>query len=63
MLDSRRMRIPADAKIPAEKLTHYLLVLPPWDDKAKFLAQAGFDRQHPETLWTCPGLVDSLVGC
>ena len=50
MLDSRRMRIPADAEIPAEKLTHYLLVPRPWDDKAKFLAQAGFDRERPETL-------------
>jgi hypothetical protein len=50
MLDSHRMRIPADAEIAAEKLTHYLLVPRPWDDKAKFLAQAGFDRERPETL-------------
>jgi hypothetical protein len=44
------MRIPADAVVPAEKLSHYLLVPRPWDDKAKFLAQAGFDRERPETL-------------
>lgn len=50
LLDSRRMRIPADAVVPAEKLSHYLLVSRPWDDKAKFLAQAGFDRERPETL-------------
>jgi hypothetical protein len=50
MLDSCRMRIPADAEIPAEKLTHYLLVPRPWDDKAKFLALAGFDRERPEIL-------------
>lgn len=44
------MRIPADAEVPAEKLSHYLLVPRPWDDKAKFLAQAGFDRERSETL-------------
>jgi hypothetical protein len=44
------MRIPADALIPAEKLTGYLLVPRPWDDKAKFLAQAGFDRENPDAL-------------
>jgi len=44
------MRIPADALIPAEKLTGYLLLPRPWDDKAKFLAQAGFDRENPDAL-------------
>jgi hypothetical protein len=32
------MRLPADAVIAAEKLSQYLLVPRPWDDKAKFLA-------------------------
>lgn len=36
------MRIPADAIIADEKLTRYLLVHRPSDDKSKFLAQAGF---------------------
>jgi|SRR5580693_880221 hypothetical protein len=44
------MRIPADALIPAEKLVRYLLVPRPWDDKAKFLAQAGFGQGNPESL-------------
>jgi len=42
-VDSDSMRIPADAVIAAEKLTGYLPLPRPWDDKAKFLAQAGFD--------------------
>jgi hypothetical protein len=50
MLESYEMRLPADAVIPAEKLSQYLLVPRPWDDKAKFLAQAGFDRERPEML-------------
>jgi hypothetical protein len=44
------MRLSADAVIPAEKLSHYLLVPRPWDDKARFLALAGFDRERPEEL-------------
>ena len=44
------MKVPADAWIAVEKLTGYLLVQRPWDDKSKFLAQAGFDRNHPEVL-------------
>ena len=50
MLDSNSMRIPADALIPAEKLTLYLLLPRPWGDKAKFLAQAGFVRGNAEAL-------------
>ena len=38
------MRIPDDAIIPEEKLTRYLLVPHPSDDKSKFLAQAGFGQ-------------------
>jgi hypothetical protein len=44
------MKIPADAKIPLEKITEYLLVPREWDDKSKFLAQAGFLRDNPELL-------------
>ena len=46
------MRIPPDAIIPMEKLTSYLLVLREWDDKSKFLAQAGFTRENPHWLLT-----------
>jgi hypothetical protein len=35
-----------------EKLTSYLLVHREWDDKSKFLAQAGFTRENPHLLLT-----------
>ena len=44
------MRIPVDAIIPEEKLTHYLLIPRARDDKSKFLAQAGFTQENPEAL-------------
>ena len=44
------MRIPSDAIIPIEKLTRYLLVPRPWDDKSQFLAQAGFSITDPAAL-------------
>ena len=44
------MKIPPDAKIPLEKILEYLLVPREWDDKSKFLAQAGFFRDDPESL-------------
>ena len=44
------MKIPDSAVIPDEKLTKYLLVLRPWDDKSKYLARAGFQLDQPETL-------------
>jgi hypothetical protein len=44
------MKIPADAVIPEAKLADYLLSPRPWDDKSKFLAQAGFDRQNSKAL-------------
>ena len=44
------MRIPPDAIIPPEKLTRYLLVWRPWDDKSRFLAQAGFSPSEPARL-------------
>ncbi|HEX4128426.1 MAG TPA: hypothetical protein VHZ24_00175 [Pirellulales bacterium] len=44
------MFIPADAVIAREKLTHYLLVPRPWDDKSAFLARAGFSQDNPDDL-------------
>jgi len=44
------MKVPPDAIIPFEKITEYLLVPRKWDDKSKFLAQAGFLRDNPELL-------------
>src|SRR3712207_2727424 len=44
------MRIPADAVIPPEKLTQYLLRFRPWDDKSRFLSSAGFAATRPEIL-------------
>ncbi len=44
------MVVPQDATIPEEKLTKYLLVPRPWDDKSKYLEQAGYDRENAETL-------------
>lgn len=44
------MHIPPDAEIASEKLTHYLLVPKPLDDKSKFLARAGFTRANPQAL-------------
>jgi hypothetical protein len=44
------VKIPPDAKIPFEKITDYLLVPREWDDKSKFLAQAGFTEDNPGLL-------------
>ena len=44
------MKIPSDAIIPDDKLTKYLLLPRPWDDKSQFLAQAGFALKEPEVL-------------
>lgn len=44
------VRIPSDAHIPIEKLTHYLLVPRDYDDKSRFLAQAGFTQANPDAL-------------
>ena len=61
------MKIPDDAVIPVEKLTKYLLVPRPWDDKSRFLAQAGFDQSNPDALMAAIralaiGAEGSLVG-
>ena len=44
------MTIPPDANIPDSKLSQYLLVPRPWDDKSKYLAQAGFELSNPQAL-------------
>lgn len=44
------MKIPATAVIAQEKLTKYLLVSRPWDDKSKFLGRAGFAIDAPDLL-------------
>jgi hypothetical protein len=44
------MRISGDAIIPRAKLTQYLLIPREVDDKAKFLAQAGFTLADPGML-------------
>lgn len=44
------MKIPSNAIIPSEKLTEYLLVPRPKNDKAQFLAQAGFTADRPDEL-------------
>ena len=45
-----KMKIPADAIIAPSKLTDYLLLTRPSDDKSRFLAQAGFHRASPKLL-------------
>lgn len=44
------MKITEETVIPVEKLTAYLLAPRSRDDKSKFLAQAGSDRNDPDTL-------------
>ena len=44
------MKIPQNAIIVPEKLTGYLLVPQTKNDKAQFLAQAGFSADNPATL-------------
>ncbi|HSF38323.1 MAG TPA: hypothetical protein VLT87_00940 [Thermoanaerobaculia bacterium] len=44
------MKIPADAVIPLDKITRYLLVFRERDDKSKFLTKAGFTPKNPHRL-------------
>lgn len=44
------VRIPRDAVIADDKITRYLLVQKPRNDKSKFLAQAGFIQENPAAL-------------
>lgn len=46
------MKIPVDAIIPEAKLTKYLLVYKPRNDKSQFLAQAGFRLDNWQVLKT-----------
>jgi hypothetical protein len=46
------MKIPVDAIIPEVKLTKYLLVYKPRNDKSQFLAQAGFTLDNWQVLKT-----------
>lgn len=46
------MKIPVDALISREKLTHYLLMPKRKNDKSRFLAQAGFTQENPDVLET-----------
>jgi hypothetical protein len=48
------MKIQSGALIPREKLTKYLLVFQPENDKSKFLAQAGFTLDNPDALEAAP---------
>ena len=44
------MKIPPDAVIPEEKLTHYLLMRRERNDKSQYLERAGFLPDHPAIL-------------
>ena len=55
------MKISSDAIIPEEKLTRYLLVPKPQDDKSKFLAQAGFTQDNPADLLSAIRQLTELV--
>ncbi len=44
------MKIPPEAVIAEAKLTRYLLVPRPKNDKSKFLARGGFTLAHPDAL-------------
>ncbi len=55
------MKIPFDAIIPEPKLTKYLLVFKPRNDKSKFLAQAGFTNKNWQALKTAiENLIESV---
>jgi len=44
------MKLPGDAIISSEKLTHYLLVPQERGDKSAYLAKAGYTQANPEQL-------------
>jgi hypothetical protein len=44
------MKLPADAVIPKDKLTRYLLLPQARGDKSAFLAGAGYTLQHADQL-------------
>jgi hypothetical protein len=49
-VDAATMKLQGTIVIPDAKLTQYLLVSRPEDDKAKFLAQVGFTPDNPDQL-------------
>ncbi|WP_319422947.1 DUF6883 domain-containing protein [Pleurocapsa sp. FMAR1] len=55
------MKIPVDAIIPEAKLTKYLLVFKPRNDKSQFLAQAGFTLDNWQTLKTALQQLNQFV--
>ena len=55
------MRIPPDAVIDETKLTQYLLVARPWDDKSGYLRQAGFELKNwPDLFAAVRRLADTV---
>lgn len=44
------MKLPNNVIIPDAKISNYLLIHREYDDKSKFLAQAGFTQTNPEQL-------------
>lgn len=48
--DKDSMKLLKNVIIPDEKLVRYLLLPRAWDDKSKFLAQAGFLQDNPDDL-------------
>ena len=55
------MRIPVDAIIPESKLTKYLLVFKPRNDKSQFLAQAGYTLKNWQALETAIKQVNQVT--
>jgi len=55
------VKIPANAIIPDDRLTRYLLVYKARNDKSNFLAKAGFTTQNPETLYAAIQLLAQSV--
>lgn len=44
------MKVPPNALIRRDKLTQYLLVHRPKDDKSQYLMRIGFDQSNPDAL-------------
>ena len=55
------MHIPVEAVIPEEKLTRYLLLHREYDDKSRYLAQAGFTQDNPADLPGCNEEIDQNI--
>ena len=44
------MKLPPDSLIPAQKITHYLLLPLSRGDKSAFLSRAGYTQENPQQL-------------